>query len=46
MSKKKNGLATTASQPPTSDAVVGFEEKLWQIAEKLRWQGPSATWGP
>src|SRR5688572_33100700 len=33
---KKPAPARPPSQPPRSDALVGFEEKLWQMADMLR----------
>jgi len=36
MPKKKNTQSSPPSQPPSSDALVGFEEKLWLMADKLR----------
>jgi type I restriction-modification system DNA methylase subunit len=32
----KAGKKRRTSDPPSSDALVGFEEKLWQMADKLR----------
>jgi type I restriction enzyme M protein len=34
--KGKKGNGERSSAPPGSDAVVGFEDKLWQAADKLR----------
>ncbi len=34
--RKAAGASGRASEKGTSDAVVGFEEKLWQMADKLR----------
>jgi type I restriction enzyme M protein len=36
MPRKKDSAATKPSSPPASDALVGFEDKLWQAADKLR----------
>jgi hypothetical protein len=33
---RPTGPAVTGENGPSSDAVVGFEAKLWQMADKLR----------